>query len=68
MKDEVGRLVYMVCAHISKYRNIDNHEGKIAVKYAKKSEKMRDEVGGLMCTWCVPTFPNIVTLAIRDET
>jgi hypothetical protein len=29
----------MVCAHISKYGNIDNHKVKIAVKYAKKSEK-----------------------------
>jgi hypothetical protein len=37
----------MVCAHISKYSNIGNHEGKIAVKYAKDQKKMRDEVGGL---------------------
>jgi hypothetical protein len=57
----------MVCAHISKYIDIGNHLGIIAVKYAKKSEKMKD-IGRLMYTWSVRTFPNIVTLAIRDET
>jgi hypothetical protein len=39
----------MVCAHMSKYSNIGNHEEKIVVKYAKNQKKMRDEVGGLMC-------------------
>jgi hypothetical protein len=28
---------------------------------------MRDEVGGLMHTWSVCTFPNMVTLASIDE-
>jgi hypothetical protein len=28
---------------------------------------MRDEVGELIHTWSVHTFPNMVTLAIRDE-
>jgi hypothetical protein len=28
---------------------------------------MRDEVGRLVDTWSVRTFPNMVTLAIRDE-
>jgi hypothetical protein len=58
----------MVSAHMSKYSNIGNHEEKIDVKYAKNRKKMRDKVGVLMCTWSVRTFPNIVTLAIRDET
>jgi hypothetical protein len=58
----------MVCAHISKYSNIDNHKVKIAVKYAKNQKKKRDEVGGLIHTWSVHTFPNMVTLAIKDET
>ena len=30
-----GENVDMVCAHISKYGNIDNHKVKIAVRYAK---------------------------------
>jgi UDP-N-acetylglucosamine transferase subunit ALG13 len=38
----------MVCVHISKYGNIDNHKVKIAVKYAKNQKKMKDEVGGLV--------------------
>jgi hypothetical protein len=29
----------MVCVHISKYGNIDNHKVKIAVKYAKIRKK-----------------------------
>jgi hypothetical protein len=57
----------MVCAHISKYRNIGNHEGNITVKYAKNQKKKEDEVGGLMCTWSVRTLPNIVILAIMKE-
>jgi hypothetical protein len=57
----------MVCAHLSKYGNIGNHKGKIAVKYVNNQKKMRDEVGGLMCTWSVRIFPNMVTLAIIDE-
>jgi hypothetical protein len=54
----------MVCAYISQYGNCDNHKVKITVKYAKNQKKMRDEVGGLMYTWSVHTFPNMVTLAI----
>jgi hypothetical protein len=42
--------IYMVCAHGSTYGHIGNHEGKIAVKYAKNQKQMRDEVGGLMYT------------------
>jgi hypothetical protein len=57
----------MVCVHISKYGNIDNHKVKIAVKYAKNQKKMRDEVGGLVDTWSVRTFPNTVTLTIINE-
>jgi hypothetical protein len=68
MRDEVGGLMYMVCAHMSKYSNIGNHEEKIVVKYAKNQEKMRDKIGGLMCIWSVHTFPNIVTLTLKDET
>jgi hypothetical protein len=60
--------VHLVCANISKYGNIDNHKVKVSVKYAKNQKKMRDEVGGLMYTWSVRTFPNMVTLAITDET
>jgi UDP-N-acetylglucosamine transferase subunit ALG13 len=30
----------MVCAHTSKYGNIDNHKVKIAVKYAKNHKVM----------------------------
>jgi hypothetical protein len=30
-------------------------------------KKMRDEAGGLVDTWSVCTFPNIVTLAIMKE-
>jgi hypothetical protein len=51
----------MVCAHISKYGNIGNHKVKMGVKYAKNLKKMKDEVEGLMYTWSVRTFPNIVT-------
>jgi hypothetical protein len=47
--------------------NIDNHKVKIAVKYAENQKKMRDEVGGLVDTWSVRTFPNMVTLAIINE-
>jgi hypothetical protein len=65
MRDEVGGLMY-TCPHMSKYSNFGNHEGKIAVKYAKNQKKMRDEVEGLMYTRSVRTFPNIVTLEIRD--
>jgi hypothetical protein len=60
--------IYMVCAHSSKCGHIGNHEENIAVKYTKNQKKMRGEVGGLMYTWSVDTFPNIVILAIRDET
>jgi hypothetical protein len=62
-----GDNVDMVCAHISKYGNIDNHKVKIAVKYAKNQKKMRDKVGGLVDTWSVCTFPNMVTLAIINK-
>jgi hypothetical protein len=57
----------MVCAHISKYGNIGTPKRKIAVKYAKNWKKMRDEVGELMNTWSVRTFPNMVILAILKE-
>jgi hypothetical protein len=57
----------MVCAHISKYGNIGNHKRKIAVKYAKNEKKMRGEVGGLVDTWSVHTFRNMVTLVIINE-
>jgi hypothetical protein len=57
----------MVCVHISKYGNIDNHKVKIAVKYAKNQKKMKDEVGGLVDTWSARTFPNTVILAIINE-
>jgi hypothetical protein len=30
----------MVCAHLSKYGNIGNHERKFAVKYAKNQKKL----------------------------
>jgi hypothetical protein len=58
----------MVWVHISKYGNIGNHVGKIPVKSPKNQKKIRDEVGRLMYTRSVRTFPNIVILAIRDET
>jgi hypothetical protein len=33
----------------------------------RNQKKMRDEVGGLVDTWSVRTFPNRVTLAIINE-
>jgi 3-oxoacyl-[acyl-carrier-protein] synthase III len=56
---KLGGNVDMVCAHISKYGNNDNRKVKIAVKYARNQKKMKDEVGGLMCTWSVRTLVGV---------
>jgi hypothetical protein len=39
----------------------------MAIKYANNQKKMREEVGGLVYTWSVRTFSNMVTLAIINS-